>query len=241
MNPQPTGVIMAGGLGQRMHPFTKAMPKALLPIGNTFMVDVLVSQMHQASCKEVVISLGHLGPLIRSYCSTNRSLRLPVRFVEEFSPLGTAGALSLLDPYPSCALVVNCDILSNVRFSDVLDEHNKCRADISILAVSHKYKLPYGELQVDAESNLQAWRERPEQEYLISGGGYVVGPKAMSLIKRDERLDMPGLVSRVLASGGRVHAYQHRDSWFDLGTIESYDRGVAAFVASPGEYGFHSA
>lgn len=234
----PTAVIMAGGAGHRMHPFTNAMPKALLPIGSTIMLDVLVSQMREAGCREVVISLGHLAQVIRAYCGGHGSLRLPVRFVEETSPLGTAGALSLLDPRPQSVIVMNCDVLSDVRFGDMIREHHASGADITILGVVHEHRLPYGVLEVNGQGTLSAWREGLEHHHVVAGGAYVIGEGALSLVRRDERLDMPALVARVIENGGSVHVFRHDVAWFDLGTIDSYNRGVAAFTASPERFGF---
>jgi NDP-sugar pyrophosphorylase family protein len=194
--------------------------------------------MHTAGCSDCVISLGHLGALIKAYCAANKTLRMPVRFVEETSPLGTAGALALLDPIPESAVVINCDVLSDVSFRDVIKQHNTRGADITILSVRHKYKLPYGVLDVKPDGSLNVWREGQEHLHLVSGGAYVVGRRALSMIQRGERLDMPSLVKRVMDDGGSAQVYIHEGGWFDLGTIDSYNLGVAAFNATPERFGF---
>lgn len=237
MSPAPTAVIMAGGKGHRMHPFTQAMPKALLPVGSSILLDILVAQMHRAGCREVVVSLGHLAPVIRAYCAAHPSLRLPVRLVEEGSPLGTAGAIGLIEPTPRSVVVVNCDVLSDVSYGDMIREHEARGADLTILGVVYRHRPPYGVLELDGHGLLAAWHEGTEQQHVVAGGVYVVGERALSLVRRDERLDMPALVSRVMAAGGAVHVFTHGAAWFDLGTLETYALGVAAFMSDPARFG----
>ncbi|HYE60407.1 MAG TPA: sugar phosphate nucleotidyltransferase [Phycisphaerales bacterium] len=234
--PPPIAMIMAGGKGHRMHPFTEAMPKALLPVGNTILLDILASQLHQAGCRDLVISLGRLAPVIRAYCG-GRTLPLPVRFVEETSPLGTAGALALLDAAPHGVLVINCDVLTDARFADLIARHHARAADITVLGVVHTRRLQFGVLESNPDGRLTGWHEGLEHRYTGAAGVYMIGPRALALISDGERLDMPELVHRVMESRGLVQVHTHEGAWYDLGTPPIYDEGVAAFTASPERFG----
>lgn len=232
-----SAVIMAGGMGHRMHPFTGAMPKALLPIGSSIMLDILVAQIRRAGVQDVVVSLGHRASVIRAYCGGHPTLQKHVRFIEESSPLGTAGALSLLSPAPSTVVAVNCDVLSDLCFDQLLRQHHSRRADVTVVGARHRHRLAFGLLEKAESDKLLAWRERVETESLIAAGAYVLSRRAISLLQPGERVDMPTLVERVMAAGGCAYVHTHEGAWFDVGTIESYDRAVAAFEASPATFG----
>jgi NDP-sugar pyrophosphorylase family protein len=128
-------------------------------------------------------------------------------------------------------------VLTDACFGGIIARHHERRADITILGVVHTRRLQFGVLDVNLDNSLAGWREGLEHQYIGAAGVYMIGPRALSLVRPGERLDMPELVARVKDHGGAVQVVTHEGAWFDLGTVDSYNQGVAAFTATPERFG----
>lgn len=215
-------VILAGGKGTRLAPFTTVFPKPLMPLGETPILEIILRQLKKAGFSEVVLAVGYLSALIRSYFGDGRRLKMKIAYSVEDKPLGTAGPLSLIDGLNDTFLVMNGDVLTSLSFSRMLDFHRKQRAAATI-AVSHRVQpVNYGVIKYDKSKSVKAYIEKPHLDYDVSMGIYYFEPAVLGWIAPGETLDLPDLVRRILNRKGRVAAFVSHDYWLDIGRHEDY-------------------
>ena len=215
---------MAGGLGSRLRPLTDEVPKPLLPIGGRPILELILGQLRSAGVDEVYISVGYKAELIRSYVSDGRRLGVRVRYVEEPTPLGTAGALGYVKAaVRGPLLVMNGDILTKLDFRAFHDAHVAENAAVTLGVREDEYQIPFG--LVETQNGLVSQiREKPVQRYLVSAGIYVMSPEAIERVVPGVRLDVPDLINDVVAGGGRVRYHVIREKWIDIGALEDFHR-----------------
>jgi NDP-sugar pyrophosphorylase family protein len=225
-------VILAGGTGSRLKPFTFTIPKPLVPIGEMPIIEILIRQLARHGFERVTISVGHLAELIRAVCRDGSQWGVSIDYVEEDRPLGTAGCLSLIgDVGDQPILVVNGDTLTDLDFADAAKSH-VVESGMTICTNRRKVPIDFGVLDVDALGVLQRYEEKPTLEYLVSMGVYVISPWVIKdRIPVGERLDMPDLVRRLMTDGYRIHTHDTGAYWLDLGRIDDLERGDSEFRA----------
>jgi NDP-sugar pyrophosphorylase family protein len=219
-------VIMAGGLGTRLRPLTYAIPKPLLPIGDRPILEILIRQLQRAGFSRAFISTGYKGELIKSYFGDGRRLGLELQYVDEKVPLGTAGALALLrtELSPAPFLMVNGDILTRFDFGAFLARHAQSGADLTAAAVRHQVTIPYGVIRGNGVT-IDAVDEKPTESYLVLGGIYALAPSVLALLPAaPERVDVPELIQRVIARGGRVERQAIETFWIDVAKLDDFER-----------------
>ena len=221
-----TAVVLAGGRGTRLHPFTVTFPKPLVPVGNKPILERLLLQLADAEITRVVLSLGYLSTLIRSYLDNNVGLqqRMSIEFVEEPYPLGTAGALGLIENLREPFLVLNGDLLTDIDFQTIARTHEESGAALTIGRVIRTEKIDFGVLDLGPDRSLLRYREKPQHSYSVSMGIYVYSPPVLNQIGRNEQLDFPQLVQRLLDGGEKVSTYLHEGLWLDIGRPDDYAR-----------------
>jgi NDP-mannose synthase len=222
-------VILAGGKGTRLAPYTTVLPKPLMPIGDRAILDVIVRQLAFHGFTDQVFAVGHLAHLIRAVFGDGSDYGVSITYHEEREPLGTAGPLSLIDPAGDTLLVLNGDVLTSLDYAELFEQH---RADGSALTVAtHRRVLrsEYGVLHVEGDGRLQRvldYEEKPEIAYTVSMGVYVLDARALSVIPRGERFDIPDLVLALLAAGERVGSYLFDGYWLDIGRHDDYEQAL---------------
>ena len=223
-------VILAGGKGSRLRPFTFTIPKPLVPIGEMPIIEILIRQLVGQDFDRVTISVGHLAGLIRAICGNGSQWGVAIDYVEEDKPLGTAGGLSLindLDENP--ILVVNGDTLTDLGFAMAVRNH-PAEAGITICTNRRHVDIDFGVLEVDDEGLLVSYREKPTLRYLVSMGVYVISPWVIDQhIPANRMLDMPDLVTGLMDKGHPVRTHDADAYWLDLGRIDDLERGDAVF------------
>ncbi|MFM7846464.1 MAG: sugar phosphate nucleotidyltransferase [Planctomycetota bacterium] len=230
-------VILAGGMGTRLRPYTITIPKPLLPIGNYSALEILVRQLVRDGIQELRITLAYQASLVQAMFGDGGRWGAKIDYFVEPRPLGTAGCLAHLGDWFDQPLVVcNGDLLTNINLAQLVHEHQQRSADITIAVRPQEVKVPYGVVEFSAEGLLAEYREKPTLSYWVSTGIYVVSPTALPLIPLDQPLDMPTLHLRARDAGLRVFCVPRHDSWFDIGAVEDYDRACQAFAASPEQY-----
>lgn len=218
-------VVLAGGRGTRLAPFTRILPKPLLPVGERPIVDLLLGKLAREGCDRVTLSVGYLGHLIEAYCGSGERWGMRLDYVREDEPLGTVGALALLEERPPGPfLVVNGDILTDFAFPRILEVHSRSGASLSIGAYRRKVREELGVLEVDSDGVLLGYHEKPEREYLVSMGIYCMNAECIEFVQRGERLDFPDLVGRLLVAGRRIQTVVHEGEWLDLGRYDDFFR-----------------
>jgi NDP-sugar pyrophosphorylase family protein len=225
-------VILAGGKGSRLRPFTFSIPKPLVPIGEMPIIEILIRQLGLQGFDRVTISVGHLAGLIKAVCGDGSQWGVTIDYVEEEEPLGTAGCLSLIQvDGDEPILVVNGDTLTDLDFASSLRSHAD-EAGITICTSRREVDIDFGVLDVDDDGRLHEYREKPKLDYLVSMGVYVISPWVIrDHIPRGERLDMPDLVRGLMENGHPVDTLEAAAYWLDLGRIDDLERGDAVLRA----------
>jgi NDP-mannose synthase len=225
-------VILAGGRGTRLLPFTASFPKPLVPLGDTPVVEVLIRNLLRRGICDITLTLGHLAELVQAYFHHRQRLlsRLNLSYVVEEEPTGTAGSLSLVDGLDETFLVLNGDLLTDLDFNKLVSFHREQGAALTIATQRRVVKIDLGVLQFDDAARITNYIEKPEHSYHVSMGVYVYEPTVLRYIKPGEYLDFPDLVLRLLADGQRVSAYLTDCLWLDIGRPDDYARAQQLVV-----------
>ena len=217
-------VILAGGRGTRLRPFTASFPKPLVPLGDTPVVEVLIKRLLRYGICDVTLTLGHLAHLVQAYFYHRKQLLtgLNLSYVIEAEPTGTAGSLALVEGLDDTFLVMNGDILTDLNFRDLVNFHRENEAVLTIATQRRNVKIDLGVLEFDAAARITNYIEKPERSYDVSMGVYVYEPSVLRYITVGEYLDFPDLVLRLLANQQRVCAYVTDCLWLDIGRPDDY-------------------
>jgi NDP-mannose synthase len=224
-------VILAGGKGTRLLPFTVNFPKPLMPLGDTPVVEVLINRLIYYDIRDITLSLGHLAELIEAYFSGRQCLlqQIALRYVREDQPTGTAGSLALIPGLDSTFLAMNGDLLTNLDFNALLRFHREHEAMLTIATHARRVKIDLGVLEFDDTFQISRYLEKPETTYSVSMGVYVYEPRVLQYIERGRYLDFPDLVLRLLAHGERVCAFPSDCLWLDIGRPDDYAKAQELF------------
>ena len=211
-------VIMAGGRGVRLRPMTSSIPKPLVAVGDKPMLHRLLDRMRVEGFENIAISINYLGEQIERSVGDGSQWGLTVDYLREDKPLGTAGALSLLHPHPkSPVLVINADVVTEARYRDLINQHDKGTAAITVGMRVHDIEHPFGVLDLEG-STITGIREKPVWREFVSAGVYVLAPEVFDLIPVGKYLDMPDLITIALERGLDVQGFPFHESWLDVGT-----------------------
>lgn len=210
-------VIMAGGKGSRLYPYTKIIPKPLIPIGDTPIVERIMNQMMEYGFYEFYLTINYKKELIKAYFNDDHPYHL--HLIEENKPLGTAGSLNLVKKdIKGSFLVSNCDILVDVNYTKLLLYHQTHKNKITVVTAMKNYEIPYGVVALGENGSIDALNEKPRYELLVSTGLYVLEEEILKYIPEDQYFDMTDLIRRCLKNGQQVGAYPVMDSaWLDMG------------------------
>jgi len=225
-------VILAGGKGVRLHPFTANFPKPLVPLADTPVLEVLMRRLIRFGITDITLTLGHLAELVKAYFHHRKKLdpQLKLRYIVEDKPTGTAGALALVRQFKGTFLVMNGDLLTDLDFHELVAFH--CRQGAALTIATHKreIKIDLGVLEFDGDHRITGYHEKPEKTYHVSMGIYVYEPKVLRFIKQGEYLDFPDLVIKLIAAGEKVCAFPSNCLWLDIGRPDDYARAQEMFV-----------
>jgi len=224
-------VIMAGGKGTRLRPYTENCPKPLVIVAGKPMLEHIVERAKQEGFTDFVLAIHHLGHMIEEHFGDGSRLGVRITYLREDSPLGTAGALSLLHPHPEEPIVVtNGDVVTDIHYGDLLDFHVRHEASATMAVRTHEWQHPFGVVQTDGV-DIIGFEEKPIARSHINAGVYVLSPKALAELEPDVPCDMPTLFERLQSRGKRTVAYPMHEPWLDVGRpddLEKAHRAVAA-------------
>jgi NDP-sugar pyrophosphorylase family protein len=223
-------VVLAGGKGTRLMPYTRVIPKPLMPIGDMSILEVLLHQMKRAGVDEVIITVGHMAGLLKAFFQDGEQLGLRITYSHENTPLGTAGPLSLIVPSPTeTFLVLNGDVLTTLDLNDLIEIHNNSNAIATIASHERIERIDYGVLEVDNKGVIQGYTEKPVKKYLVSMGIYVFEPKVLSYIPTNQYYDFPDLVGELIRHDEKTVSYPFQGYWQDLGRPDDYEQAILDF------------
>ena len=216
-------VIMAGGKGSRMEPFTRVLPKPLIPVGDKPVIEVIMDEFRKFGMSEFHISLNDKAQMIRAYFH-DHDLPYSIKYIEEEKPLGTAGALKFLqDVVLTPFFVSNCDIIIHADFSAILDFHTQGKYGLTLVASMRHYVIPYGVCDVGEKGELIDIDEKPEYNFLVNTGLYILDPNVLEIIPTNTYFDMPDLIHEAKKRGIKVGVFPVSEkSWNDIGQWAEY-------------------
>jgi NDP-sugar pyrophosphorylase family protein len=220
-------VILAGGRGSRLYPFTASLPKPLLPVGDRPVIELIVRRLALFGASRITVAVNYLADLVESFLGDGRRFGVPIDYVREAVPLGTAGPIGLVEPWKGPLVVTNGDVLSDIDFRQLLKCHREKEAALTVASMVQSLRIDSGVLTTDSSQRVTGILEKPSVEHKISLGTYVLAEHLASLILRNERLEMPELVLKLIDSGERVVAYDHAGFWLDIGRPEDFAQAQA--------------
>ncbi len=222
-------VILAGGKGTRLAPYTTVLPKPLMPIGDVPILDVVIKQLHKHKFDEIIIAVGYLAELIMAYLNNGKKYGIKIGYSKEEKPLGTAGPLAQISGLDDAFIVMNGDILTTLNYSKLMDFHKEHNGIATIAMHERQLKIDFGTITTDETYRLSGYEEKPTLTYLVSMGIYIFEPEVLNYIKPNERLDFPDLVKILLKNGEKVQGYLSEDYWLDIGRHDDYQRAIKDF------------
>jgi NDP-sugar pyrophosphorylase family protein len=228
-------VILAGGRGTRLAPYTSILPKPLMPVGEHAILEILVDQLADQGLNDISLCVGYLSHLIRAVFDSRPDRRASITYVQEESALGTAGPLRLVPGLEETFVAMNGDVLTTLDFRALVRHHRESGNVFTVATHERTVKINYGVVYLDGQSGdngrVEVWEEKPEIASLVSMGIYVIEPRALDFIPHD-RFDIPDLIQALLAAGEPVGAFLHRGLWFDIGRHDDYEQAVAVWLAN---------
>ncbi len=222
-------IILAGGKGSRLAPFTAVLPKPLMPVGDLSILEIVIRQLKSAGVNHVTIAVNHLASLIMAVFDHGERFGLRIDYSLEETPLGTAGPLSLLDVPDDDFIVMNGDILTDLDYEALVKSHRESGAGVTIATYTKQVKLELGVLRLDDKGVVTGYDEKPTFHYDVSMGIYVFSPSSLHHLSRGETLDLPDFIDRLRGKDCIVRGYRFGGLWLDIGNKEDFERSSRIF------------
>jgi NDP-sugar pyrophosphorylase family protein len=217
-----TAVLLAGGLGTRLRPYTVALPKPLMPIGEMPILEVIIRQLALHGIKELVLAVSHQAQLMRAFFGNGDRFGVEIRYSLETQPLGTMGPLRLLPSLPPHFIVMNSDVLCDLDFGGLLERHTKADRLFTIAASEREQLIDYGVLHCNDQSRLVGFSEKPRSKYLVSMGVYCTSRRILDWIPNEQPFGFDQLMLKLVAAGETVDVERHGGYWLDIGRPDDY-------------------
>ncbi len=222
-------VVLAGGKGRRLLPYTQIIPKPLMPIGDMPILEILLRQMKRAGISDVILTVGYLADLLRLFFQDGKRLGINISYSYETTPLGTSGPLANVGGLEDTFLVTNGDVLTTLNLADLIAFHRSQGALATIASHKRQVNIDLGVIQLDGDHRIKGYIEKPTIDYLVSMGIYIFESRVLDYIPPGQYLDFPDLVLKLLAAGEKVSSYIFDGYWEDLGRADDYERAAHDF------------
>ena len=217
-------LILAGGKGTRLLPYTAVLPKPLMPIDETPILEIIISQLKKYEILDIFISVGYMAGLIETFFGDGERLGVKITYSMETQPLGTAGPIALIPDFNSTLLVMNGDVLTSLNYEKLIAYHTENKAMMTVGMSTQTYQNPLGYVEHDEYNVITNYVEKPVYRYDVSMGIYVIEPDILKYIVRGKRLDIPELVNLLIANNQKVVGYHSNDYWLDMGKHDDYNK-----------------
>ncbi len=218
-------LILAGGKGRRLMPYTTIIPKPLMPIGNKAILEIIVQQLKYHGFDDIILSIGYLGELMMAFFNNGNKYGVKIDYVKEDEPLGTAGPLSLVnDQINGPFLMMNGDILTDLNYSELIDYHKRKKGILTVALNKRKVNIEFGVTQVDESNRIINYIEKPTFNNMVSMGIYVFEKRILDYIEPNQYLDFPDLVKKLIENDEIVNGYPFEGYWLDIGRHDDYEK-----------------
>ena len=222
-------VILAGGKGTRLAPYTSVFPKPLVPIGDMPILQVVIHQLRHYGFTHITLTVGHLATLLQAFFQDGSQYGVRIDYVIEDEPLGTAGPLVFVPDLKEAFLVMNGDVLTTLNYTELVQYHKRMGAVATVAMHRRQVKIDLGVIQLDGDNRVKGYIEKPVYDYDVSMGIYVFSPRVLSYIPSGKYFDFPDLVHRLLESGETIIGYPYEGYWLDIGRPDDYEQAVRDF------------
>lgn len=222
-------VILAGGKGTRLAPYTTVLPKPLMPVGDVPILEVVIRQLRHYGFDRITLAVGHLAELLMAYCGDGAKFGVQIDYSREERPMGTAGALGLVPDLNETFLLMNGDVLTTLNYAALVEYHRAQGGLVTIACNRRGVHVDLGVLESDSHNRLVEYIEKPTLHYHASMGIYVFEPEALRHIQPGQPLDFPDLIRRLLAEGCDVVTYPYDGYWLDIGRPDDYAQAASDF------------
>lgn len=218
-------VMMAGGLGTRLYPYTKILPKPLIPVGDIPIAELIINKFQRLGCEKFYLIVNHKKNMIKAYFN-ELDKNYDVEYVDEKIPLGTGGGLSLLKgKINSTFILTNCDILITEDFSKIYKHHKSGGNDITVVCSLKNFTVPYGVVEIGENGEIEDMREKPKMSFFTNTGGYIVEPQIIDVLSKNKAVDFPDIIEKCKESGKRIGVYPiGENDWMDMGRPEELEK-----------------
>lgn len=225
-------IIMAGGKGERLRPYTAIIPKPLMPIGDVAILEVVIKQIKAAKIDSITIAVGYLGNLIEAYVGDGSRFGISIDFIYEEKPLSTIGPLAFIDGLDETFIVMNGDILSDLNLLDLIAFHKSKKSNATIATYNRNLKIDFGVLGFDNTRRVTTFIEKPEYNYDVSMGIYVFEPAILKYINKGKPYGLDSLVLDMIENQDKLYSYSFNGYWLDIGRPDDYEIAIDKFKES---------
>jgi len=222
-------VILAGGKGTRLRPYTAVLPKPLVPVGDTPILEIILRQLARAGITDVTITVGHLASLIETFFGDGSRFGLTIGYFHEETPLNTVGSLALIEDLTEPFLVMNGDVLTDIDFGKLLESHRAQGAMATIATAVREHRADFGVVRWDGDTRIVEFIEKPMSRYHVSMGVYVFSCGVRRHIPAGKPFGFDELMQAMLDANERIYSYPHQGYWLDLGRPDDYERAIEDF------------
>ncbi|MGE3539073.1 MAG: sugar phosphate nucleotidyltransferase [Candidatus Tectimicrobiota bacterium] len=222
-------VILAGGRGTRLLPFTKVFPKPLVPLGEKPILDTILRQLKHFGFTRITLAVGHMAELIQTYVGNGERYGLHIEYTFEQEPLGTVGPLAQMPHLGEHFLVMNGDIITNLNYAHLLQFHKQHKGLLTVGTYTKHFQIDLGIIMRQDDHCMTDYIEKPLHTFQVSMGIYVFEAEALQYIEPNKRLDFPDLVKRLLANGLPVVSYPFDGYWLDIGNHSDYEKAMEEY------------
>jgi NDP-sugar pyrophosphorylase family protein len=228
-------VILAGGKGTRLAPYTTVLPKPLMPIGEMPILEIVIRQLAYYKIQSITLAVGYLAELLMAYCGDGSKFGVTLNYSREEQPLGTAGPISLVPNLNETFLVMNGDLLTTIDYGAMWKYHQERGAIATLASYRRKVQIDLGVIESE-DGWVKDYIEKPTYHYAVSTGIYIFEPEVLKFMERGQRLDLPELVMRLVRKGQRVNLYGFDGYWLDIGRHDDYSSAIEEFSSHYDEF-----
>ncbi|NLL92375.1 MAG: CBS domain-containing protein [Ruminococcaceae bacterium] len=223
-------IIMAGGFGTRLYPYTDILPKPLMPMGKSTITEIIIERFRKFGCRDITLVVNHRKNLIKSYFS-EKEQDYNLEFVDEDTPLGTAGGLAFFkNRFSDDVFMTYCDNIIETDYRDIMSFHKREKNILTLVAARKRVTVPYGVVELNENGSVSEIREKPSEEYLINAGFYVISPRFIEKVKDNEFQHITDLIKQCISEGEKIGVYPiDEESFIDAGQIENLKEAKVIF------------